>query len=207
MAYCNGKKQAKVQYNFSEGEQDVYIDKFPPIDVFGSSLDENQFISKTFDFTFDGQSLSTQSFECVAPLGTPEIAEVFLISGVWDDYGSIGSYRSTVTYGAVARYDGPPLKIGTGLRISGTATNLIAGGFGVSVTVKWQWLGISTLRISRNGTNVFETSGKGKLTFEVTCDDDCPEGHIRCESSGYPGYCCIPCTQLLQQINNLIRKI
>ncbi|MBD2412212.1 hypothetical protein FACHB389_35910 [Nostoc calcicola FACHB-389] len=36
--------------------------------------------------------------------------------------------------------------------------------------------------------------------YEVSCDDECPLGHIRCECDSYPGYCCIPCSEIRSEI-------
>lgn len=33
-------------------------------------------------------------------------------------------------------------------------------------------------------------------TYEVACGENCPPGHVRCESLSYPGYCCMPCSTL-----------
>lgn len=33
-------------------------------------------------------------------------------------------------------------------------------------------------------------------TYNISCDDNCPPGHMKCCSSSYPGYCCIPCSEI-----------
>lgn len=44
-------------------------------------------------------------------------------------------------------------------------------------------------------------------TYEVACGENCPEGYVRCETSTYPGYCCLPCKPTAAKINNLASKI
>ncbi|MBW4677840.1 MAG: hypothetical protein KME52_28745 [Desmonostoc geniculatum HA4340-LM1] len=53
------------------------------------------------------------------------------------------------------------------------------------------------------------TSGREYLRVEVsdcnyivTCDDNCPPGHIKCECDSYPGYCCIPCSEIRSEISS-----
>lgn len=53
---------------------------------------------------------------------------------------------------------------------------------------------------------VFTDQGDCPCTFTVQCGD-CPEGTIRCDSSGYPGYCCIPCAELAQRVNAMTRRL
>lgn len=52
----------------------------------------------------------------------------------------------------------------------------------------------------------FKDYGLNMPTFKVSCGD-CPEGTKRCESSGYPGFCCIPCDEIATRINRLISRI
>lgn len=44
-------------------------------------------------------------------------------------------------------------------------------------------------------------------TYEVACGENCPEGYIKCETTTYPGYCCLPCKATAEKINNLASKI
>lgn len=46
--------------------------------------------------------------------------------------------------------------------------------------------------------------------YKITCDDDCPDGHLKCECSAYPGYCCIPCNEIklgIQSITAAVRSV
>lgn len=56
------------------------------------------------------------------------------------------------------------------------------------------------------GVEIFKTEVK-ECGEVVTCDDDCPPGHIKCQHSKYPGYCCIPCKQTAEKINDLANRI
>lgn len=53
---------------------------------------------------------------------------------------------------------------------------------------------------------IFSDYGDAPASFSVACEG-CPEGTIRCEQSGYPGYCCLPCDPIAQRINNLAARI
>lgn len=42
---------------------------------------------------------------------------------------------------------------------------------------------------------------------QITCDDECPPNHIKCECSKPPGYCCIPCGEIVGPLNALANRI
>lgn len=60
--------------------------------------------------------------------------------------------------------------------------------------------------VSHQGQEIFSDYGEAPGTFSVACEG-CPEGTIRCEQPGYPGYCCLPCDPIAQRINNLAARI
>lgn len=43
--------------------------------------------------------------------------------------------------------------------------------------------------------------------YEVSCSQECPDGYLKCLKAEYPGYCCIPCKQIVARINNLTNRI
>ncbi len=52
-------------------------------------------------------------------------------------------------------------------------------------------------------TRIYET----EPNFNVTCDEDCPEGSHKCTHNKYPGYCCVPCKKVANRINNIAKKV
>lgn len=62
-------------------------------------------------------------------------------------------------------------------------------------------------KIANSSGVLFEKTYPQCPSFEVSCDEDCPPGHIRCDSAGYPGYCCIPCAELAQRVNAMTRRL
>lgn len=39
-------------------------------------------------------------------------------------------------------------------------------------------------------------------TYKISCDNDCPEGEMKCECNAYPGYCCISCLEIKAEIQS-----
>ena len=62
------------------------------------------------------------------------------------------------------------------------------------------------IEVKSGGIIIFQDQGECPVNFRVTCGD-CPEGTIRCEQPGYPGYCCLPCQPIAQKINNLAARL
>lgn len=42
---------------------------------------------------------------------------------------------------------------------------------------------------------------------EINCDDECPEGQLKCSSNKFPGYCCLPCKETANKIRELGAKL
>ena len=53
----------------------------------------------------------------------------------------------------------------------------------------------------------FQDSYKCGTEYEITCDEDCPKNHMKCKCSKYPGYCCLPCSDIVPKIKNLASKL
>ena len=62
------------------------------------------------------------------------------------------------------------------------------------------------MTVKHNDVIIFKDQGECPCTFTVQCGD-CPEGTIRCDSPGYPGYCCIPCAELAQRVDAMTRRL
>jgi hypothetical protein len=59
---------------------------------------------------------------------------------------------------------------------------------------------------SSDGDLIFQDQGDCACCFEIQCGN-CPSGNIECKKSAYPGYCCIPCSDLANKIHNLANKV
>ena len=53
---------------------------------------------------------------------------------------------------------------------------------------------------------LFSVAGDCPCEYKVACGNNCPNGYLKCESSSYPGYCCISCNQIKSKVNILIAK-
>lgn len=56
------------------------------------------------------------------------------------------------------------------------------------------------ITISHMGTTLFTDKGNCPVKFEVICGEQCPEGYLKCASTNYPGYCCLPCEPIKAEI-------
>ncbi|ARV63371.1 hypothetical protein BZZ01_32755 (plasmid) [Nostocales cyanobacterium HT-58-2] len=214
MNYCQGQKQAAVRWSFLNKKEQFFVAQSNqlPLNV-STQIKEDVFrFSQRFYKNFPGMELTTYNFTVEAPpfipkgLKTPP--NIYLLSGTWDDHGSIGDYDTG--HGYVKSYSGE-LKVGTGYSISGTATNEVRGGFYVDLLLQWRCEGCEiTITSSQSGQKLLVDSGACPVHFHVSCNDNCPSGYIRCETSQYPGYCCVPCHEIkssLAAATNAIRRL
>jgi hypothetical protein len=206
--YCANATKATVNYKVN-GITKEFITQglLLPIDVEVVSTSTGG-VEQNFSKSFNGNILTTYSFSIDAPTEIPriEIPQIFLLSGTWDDAGSIGTFSSTEIVGQIYTYSGQPLLVGAGYTINGTVKNLLTPACNVSLRLKWQ-IPQDELRIyDKNGELIFKDKGSN-ITFKVKCNDECLPGEIRCTTNKYPGYCCIPCPSTASKINNLAAKV
>ena len=66
-----------------------------------------------------------------------------------------------------------------------------------------------TVKITDESGVIYEKffPGDKEPVVEVSCDDECPEGYIKCSSDKYPGYCCIPCKETASKIRAIGNKL
>ncbi|ARV59147.1 hypothetical protein BZZ01_11295 [Nostocales cyanobacterium HT-58-2] len=214
MSYCSQKEKGVVRWSFFNKKEQTFIAQANqlPIDV-NTSNEKYQTFHQSFEKVYSGLELISHDFVIDAPPEVPKglkiPPEIYLLSGVWDDHGTIGNYDTG--YGIVKRYSGEPLKIGDGYSINGTVVNEMRTECYVRLSLLWKWLGCEiTITSSQSGQKLLVDSGTCPVHFHVSCNDDCPSGYIRCETSQYPGYCCIPCNEIKSNIvaaTNAIRSL
>jgi hypothetical protein len=64
-----------------------------------------------------------------------------------------------------------------------------------------------TLTITESNSNKIIRTYQSQPIFNVTCDDDCPEGSHKCTHNKYPGYCCVPCKETGDRLKNMANKV
>lgn len=199
-----------MKFHFADNKQKIFESDKVPIEVVTGLADDTLKATVNFSNGYPGENPQTFNFTINAPPNIPQglqtPPEIYLISGYWDDWGSVGSYSTG--YGIVKSYggDSPPLRIGSGYSINGTVVNVKPYECFARCELEWRWGGCK-ITISSQGKKVFEETGACPVKFKVSCDDDCPPGDIRCEHPGYPGFCCIPCKGTADKINNLANRI
>lgn len=67
--------------------------------------------------------------------------------------------------------------------------------------------GICFLEVLHNSQRLFKYEGECPVTYSVVCDSDCPPGTIKCLSTNYPGYCCIPCSEIKNEIKAIASQV
>jgi len=64
--------------------------------------------------------------------------------------------------------------------------------------------------VSAMGNVLINEEGNCPVNYAVTCDEECPSGTVKCFSTNYPGYCCLPCEptkQSIISIKNLVQSV
>lgn len=206
MSYCANKAKAIIRYSFAN-KKETFETNSTPVEVVVGLAEDAATVNLEFYQSFPGSAKGSFSFTVNAPsevprnLSTPP--EIYLLSGVWDDNGSVGTYNTGG--GIVKEYQGNPLKIGEGYSIGGTVINVLPTECFARVLLQWRF-GKCKITISHLGKVLFQDTGLCPVKFNVSCDEDCPEGTIKCKSSSYPGYCCLPC-EIKSEIANVTAMV
>lgn len=60
--------------------------------------------------------------------------------------------------------------------------------------------------IKHNNQTIFQDRGLCPISFDVQCGD-CPQGTLKCNAPGYPGYCCLPCNEIAGEIKAIASQV
>lgn len=63
------------------------------------------------------------------------------------------------------------------------------------------------IKVSYNGQLIHSDRGNCPIPFEVICGEQCPEGYLKCASTNYPGYCCLPCAPIAAEIKAITSQV
>jgi uncharacterized Zn-binding protein involved in type VI secretion len=194
--YCNGSTKATINIIGKE----TILSNNPPVDV-----------------TWQGQEGSSQSFSfsCTQPLNQTfpaEIADIQLSPLEQTIYFGIGYFPDglpttcpTLDTANTNRFgSGDTLHIINGKTLTWNGDDDYAGNSGSCSYIIYFG---GTLKITDSKGEIFAKAYSKKPQYTVACDNECPSGHIRCQTVKYPGYCCIPCKKIAQRINNLATRI
>lgn len=238
MSYCKGTSKATVNYKFAGGENRVYVADKTPIQVdiserytpkfAGGQCPVQYWVSYWVKYRFERapNDIVTWYFYD-EPTGIPihgKILDIYINAKIGEPFGGNNSVRgATVVY---LDYRFNTVRLGG----ANPRTRVPASDnypYNDSWTL-YDWGGIEIkpvdgvsnncgepepvckLKVLHNNQVIFTDQGKCPPSFNVICGDECPPDHIKCSSSGYPGYCCIPCSEFvgeLRTIRNQIRSV
>ncbi len=186
MTYCAGRSKAIVEYSFN-GKIKIFETDLVPIEV-EKIEPENSGVCWRFTGQGVGNNSYYEHFAC----------------GQSPSYVSNGAGLNLFMDGAMIQSSGYYYRFGTN---SLSRVDKMSAGNNLITSGNCDCLQDCEIKISKAGQIIFSDKGPCPVKFDVACDDDCPEGSHKCRHNKYPGYCCIPCKQTGQRINNIANKI
>jgi hypothetical protein len=208
MSLCGGKSKAKVSITKPDGSKEIYEFQNTPIDVSCS------FYSKDFVYEHDMKSPMSISFGA-------EIKNFESLGGSWvintkdgttagcptQTYNPIGQRLADADPGSGDVIHVSGSSIYSDFDKSGRGENYYGDNAGVCryrVVLKSD---TSTLKVVDNTGSVKNLIVKSCGDYQVSCDEDCPEGFCKCPSPNYPGYCCLDCASTVSDIRVIAREL
>lgn len=201
--YCSTGEKARVSYTF-KNKKDIYVADVSPVQVTVESL---------------SSELVKYRNSVVVPSGLG-LAEVYLYGFPYITYpGCTKDYREILVGQASP---------GTRLVIQsipsvGTENcpnsyqqnipainyyNVVSEWDGTSASIGLKFAGSNCkITIVDAANHTFKDTGLSPVDYTVACGDDCPPGHLKCNSTNYPGYCCISCSSIASRINSINARL
>lgn len=199
MTYCNTGDQAKVTYQFNDGERSAFETKSSPIEVTTGKYQN----TTTSNYNPEGYQITFGSPQ--AQYGSITLTVVdyqvsYIDKGVFDS--ATGYYIKFIPCGSTSF---PPTDAANpGAKMS--SPNVTVNN-AVKCPVANPSSDLCEIKISANGNVIFQAHGKCPVSFTVACGDACPPGFCKCPSPGYPGYCCLDCKATAASIHAITNDL
>ncbi|MBC1242069.1 hypothetical protein [Nostoc sp. 2RC] len=192
--YCGNSSPATVNYSFNGIAQTKFITQQTPITVETSEVEEldNNPASICWRFTGIGVA-NNDNYQLFA-------------YGVNPSFHDSGTGMQPYMDGERLQYEGYFYRKGSE-SVAPTGNASYITGWDNKGDCNPRMIKKCKLTIKSNGATIFEKTGKCPLEYQVTCGDECPEGSHKCTHKAYPGYCCVPCKEVAQRINNIANKV
>jgi hypothetical protein len=178
MSYCNPGEKATVNYTSNSGVQSKFTTKNTPIDI---ECNENKrtgrliFTLRDFGYIGNCQSSGQQFVDTI-------IADSYTVSPI-----IVGGQFANCPWFRLVFFVGQAQVFSAEKTFRYSVSQVANPNYNP---------GFKTLIIKDSrGNKLFETEVKD-CNYTSNCGDECPPNHIKCECSGYPGYCCIPCSEI-----------
>ena len=66
---------------------------------------------------------------------------------------------------------------------------------------------VCTIEIYYQNNRIYYDEGECPTAYNVICGDECPSGTTKCFSTNYPGYCCLPCSEIKAEIKAILSQV
>jgi len=200
MPYCEGRESAIITYQFKDGNKETVRIENTPIEVS---------VSQIMQSGLDGADLNVYYWI----FGTVRVLHGGVEKTIlWKSSGRVIGPLNSYTSGYNAHFnneiifndDGGKRVLLDEVDEQGNYTGYFGiSGYPESVIITHTESetadAVCELKVSYDGKLIFRDTGKCPGNFEVSCDG-CPPGHLKCPSTNYPGYCCIPCKEIRAEL-------
>ncbi len=178
---CNIGDKPIVKYKLGTGNYKYFKSDFSPIEVVSKTTP----IANTDNFDGEGFEISfysTNNFRTITTTVTDYRTvdtgggdPAFRYEIYWANCGSKIIQESGVNY------DPSTLVVNRNIKCLESLKNRC------SIIIKYQ------------EKIIFQDQGDCPIEFEIQCGN-CPDGYTECKTSTYPGYCCLPCNEVKNEI-------
>ncbi|MBW4571600.1 MAG: hypothetical protein KME31_27360 [Tolypothrix carrinoi HA7290-LM1] len=156
----------------------------------------------TWQWNNDSPKKLTLSIVPIDVIVSPQSAEDI---GTWTMI-TYDAVTASAPFAYTGTYAESPIASGRELRTASTNRLLYSDGSVTAGAIRLRDVLFTPNNPSGYKIKIFDITGKllfedFKATnnppkYEIVCGNRCPEGYIKCACDAYPGYCCIPCSEI-----------
>lgn len=190
MSYCKQGEKATVVYSFNNGNENRFVTENTPIDV----ATYQKRINTTSNYNEEGYTLNFYSPN--NRITQDYTIRDHIIFQVIDTTGKLLTAISWINCDAFdfhRRADG---------ELSGPDIDTSTLIYKPEIKCPKPLTNKCSIEVKHKGIIIFQDQGDCPVGFSVICGD-CPEGTFKCNATGYPGYCCLPCEPIASSIKTI----
>ncbi len=207
MSYCNAGDKPVIKYRFNNGAYKYFKSQYAPIEVESKTIPAEG----TANYNREGYGISINAVN--GSFNSAIVDYKDFRTGAFSGFPAGGRFIAVMSCGSTTftKVTSCTSEAQKALDCLLNVYSLNPGSYAINPLIKCPSPNPEkcSIVVTYNNLTIFKDQGDCPLEFEVKCGN-CPEGQEEHKISVYPGYCCMDCASIKQEIisiRNTVRNI